>query len=438
MGERPNPRRVAADILASWETGRDKIDQVRDELLAGDGWDDRDRALVTEIVYGVVRHRNALRDELGNRVHAPLKRLQAGLLPILEVGLYQLRHLDRVPAHAAVNEAVNHARELAGDKPAGLVNAVLRASAKTPVERPVDAFSHPGNPLNRWRDHWAAQWGEEKSDTLVRFFSRVPPTGLRRNLLKTESDEQWHGILREEAVEFEAVVGWPGYLYAREIRPDDLPSFRRGLTTVQDPSTSLAVTALDPRPGETILDLCCAPGGKTALIWERMGGRGELVAVDKSLKRNQLTRRTLQRLGHTGVRVLTEDLLQFQGGPFDRVLIDVPCSGTGVAHRRADLLIRRAPLQIDQLAKVQRHLLNAAAELVKPGGVLVYSTCSLEPAENETRVSEFDKRHGDRFARDPLSGTAPEALRLGDGIAGTWPPRDGVDGAFVARWRRFE
>jgi 16S rRNA (cytosine967-C5)-methyltransferase len=434
---RPNPRRVAAEILTDWATSSRKVDEIRDKQFSKGQWEERDRALLTEMVYGVVRQKSVLDIELAELVTPPLDKLKPGLLEILEVALYQIRHLDRVPDHAVVNEAVEHARFVAGNNGGGLVNAVLRSALrKAPAERPVDAFNTPGTPFHRWRNYWSQQWGDDKTDTLVQFFKSIPPIGLRRNLLKTESDEQWQQILRDEGVKFEVLPDWPGYVYARDFRPSELKSLGQGLTTVQDPSPSMAVKALDPQPGERVLDLCCAPGGKTALIWEMMGGKGELLALDKSMKRNHQTRETLERMGHSAVEVISEDLLAYEGQPFDRVLLDVPCSGTGVAHRRADLLMRRTPLQVDQIAKVQRQLLVKAASLVKVGGVLVYSTCSLEPSENEKRVRLFDKRASEEFIREELPESIPQAMRTEKGVAATWPPRDKVDGAFVCRWRR--
>ncbi|HEB85062.1 MAG TPA: 16S rRNA (cytosine(967)-C(5))-methyltransferase [Bacteroidetes bacterium] len=436
--KRRNPRRVAAEIIARWEHSGEKIDSLRDEILGGEeGWDPRDRALVTELAYGVVRHLGELDGRLAELVSADLAKMQHRLLAILRVGLYQLLHLERVPVHAAVNEAVAHARALFGEGAAGLANAVLRRAATEQGFRFTDAFYAGKGLLHQWRSKWVEQWGEEKADAWIRFLSRIPPVGLRRNLLRTGDDASWAAHLREEGVSGEPHPGWPGYLYARGVKPAVLPSFQQGLTTAQDPAAGIAPAALDPQPGDAVLDLCCAPGGKTAVLWERMAAEGRLLAVDKSLKRNRLTREGLERLGHEGVEVETADLMSWSPQErFDRVLIDVPCSGTGVAHRRPDLLARRSPLDVPHLGKLQRSLLNRAAEWVKPGGVLVYSTCSLEPEENETRAGEFDKRSGGEFRRDELPETIPAAWRRGVGEAATWPPEHGVDGVYVVRWRR--
>jgi 16S rRNA (cytosine967-C5)-methyltransferase len=437
--DKKNPRRVAAEILAKWETGSQKIDTLRDDFLKdGDNWDDRDRALVTEITYGVVRKIASIDQELEEYVDSGLAKMQHNLLSILRVGLYQIRHLDRVPTHAVVNEAVEHARAWVNEKASGLVNAVLRRALRDSDRRPVDAFYIDGHQLNKWRFKWLEKFGEEKTDQLIRYFETVPEIGLRRNLLKTSSDEEWQEILKAEGVDFHTIDGFPGFVYAKKVRPSELKSFQDGITTVQDPATAISVRALDPQPGEKILDLCCAPGGKTAHIWEKMEGKGQLVAVDKHMKRNKMTREGLNRLGHEGVQVLSDDIMKMTKESYDRVLIDVPCSGTGVAHRRPDLLTNRSPLKIAKYGQIQRSLINHASQMVKVGGVLVYSTCSLETEENEMRVQGFNKKYPGDFVLESLSGDIPEGLVDQKGWVRTWPPSDNIDGAFVARWRRVK
>jgi len=434
-----NPRIVAAEIVAEWQKGNDKIDTIRDKYLAGeDGWDARDRKLVTELSYGVIRRVTELDHELDEIVSADLKKMQHGLLAILRIGLYQIRYLDRIPVHAATDEAVKSARKKYGEKATGLVNAVLRKAASKTVTRPVDAFYVEGSHLSHWRIKWQEKFGEEKTEELINHFKKIPAVSLRRNLLKTENDEEWFEILRKEGVEPQAIDGWPGFAYARGVNPAILPSFQSGISTVADPATGISVHALNPQPGEKILDLCCAPGGKTAHIWERMGSEGSLTAIDKSMKRNHQTRDGLKRLGHEGVNVISDDVIKMDHGNYDRVLIDVPCSGTGVAHRRADLLLKRHPLKVLKLGQVQRSLLQHAASMVKVGGILVYSTCSLEPEENEKRKAAFNKRYADEFEMVDFPEGIPEEWVLSKGEAATWPPKDVVDGAYVVRWRRIK
>ncbi len=448
-----NPRRVAVKILTTWQKSSGKIDAIRDTvLLKHPDLDARDRNLITELTFGVTRQVTELDRELDGLVKSGVGKMQHRLLAILRVGLYQIRFLDRIPASAAVDEAVSHARAIYGDKAGGLVNAVLRNAARQtetkeasmndipklkPGQRPVTAFYAQAGPLPQWRSHWNQNWGPEKTEELIQHFTTIPPVGLRRNLLKSENDAEWIEKLKTEGLEPEPVEDWPGYVYVKGVNPHGLPSFEEGLTTVQDPAAGIAPRVLDPQPGEYILDMCSAPGGKSAVIWELMKGEGRLLSVDKSMKRNKLTREGLKRLGHDGPTVFTADATSWSDGPFDRVLVDVPCSGTGVAHRRADLLVNRPPIQAMHQPKIQRSVLQKAAEMVKVGGVLVYSTCSLEPEENEKVVKFFEKKHGDRFERDDLPDSIPERWRIEKGMAKTWPPRDHVDGAFVARWRRI-
>ncbi|MDP8205072.1 MAG: 16S rRNA (cytosine(967)-C(5))-methyltransferase RsmB [Candidatus Electryonea clarkiae] len=437
-----NPRKIAVKIIEKWLDSNKNIDNIRDQYLNDNSLkDDRDRALVNEIIFGVIRNNGDLNQKMDILVQSDVKKMQNRLKAILLTSLYQIFYLDRVPAYAIIDESVNLTREIMGEKPTGLVNAVLRKATKMEKQdgqtvRPVNAFYAGVGILSQWRNKWVQQWGEEKTDELIQFFGNIPSTGLRRNRLKTNDDKSWIEILVSEGVEPEGIPGWDGYAYAKKIRPSTLPSFEKGLTTVQDPGAGLAIKALDPQPGENILDLCCAPGGKTALIWEIMQGEGTLTGVDKSMKRNKLTREGLKRLGHEGVKVISEDVVSFSEGEFDRVLIDVPCSGTGVAHRRADLLLKRPPLRVFEISKLQRKLLEHAARRVKPGGVLVYSTCSLEPDENEKRAQITEKKLGNDFERDELSDTIPAIWKLDKGEAATWPPRDKVDGAYVVRWRR--
>lgn len=324
------PRWVASSLLTQWAESRGgSIDSLRDRYLkSAPDWDDRDRALLTELLYGVTRHLPEIDSRLNELLTTTVRQMQPKLLSILRIGLYQLLYLDRIPDHAAVDEAVQQAKRFGGKKAGGLVNAVLRRAIRERGESDGDKTTGGGR-FDSWRVKWADQWGDEKATSLIEFFATVPPLGLRRNLLRSENDEQWLNLLRDEGVDPILIPNRPGYVHARGVRPDALESFENGTTTVQDPGAGIPVLILDPQPGERILDLCGAPGGKAAAIWERMGGEGELLTIDREAGRQERTKQTLERLGHTGVEVVTADLLEFETTPGDRVLIDVPCSGTG-------------------------------------------------------------------------------------------------------------
>jgi 16S rRNA (cytosine967-C5)-methyltransferase len=377
-----NARAVAFDLLQRWNHSR----RFADELLADHAGiaalPAADRALAMELFYGCLRQRLALDFLLDRQVTQPPR---AVVRDLLRLGLYQLVFL-RTPAHAAVHETVALAKQHAAAAEAKFVNAVLRRATPAALERaePWVRLSHPQWLYERHGAAWC-EWNNQP-----------PPVYVRGN-------QPWPGVLE------------PTPLHPLCYRVVDAPRFfaAPGKYYVQDPSTLLAVDVLDPQPGETVLDLCAAPGGKTTYIAQKMQHRGQVVAHDSSASRLALVGENCRRLG---VEIVT---LAHQAPKelFDRVLVDAPCSNTGVMRRRPDLRWRITPAEIARLAQTQRRLLAAAAAVTRPGGVLVYSTCSLEPEENEQVAGELPG-----FTRAP-----PRALV---------PPRDGMDGAFVTRYRR--
>lgn len=348
---------------------------------------------------------------------------------LLRTGLYQLFILDRIPDHAAVNETVELARKLGFAAQAGFVNALLRGCLRErdSLERDLAnlkesqldlGYSHP-----RWLcERWAERLGPDQVRSLLTWNNQSPSVYGRVNLLKT-SPADWPARLGAEGVETAAVeFDWvpAGWILRFERVPalTSLASFREGFFYVQDPSTLLAVVELGARPGESILDLCAAPGGKTTAIAQMMNNEGRITAFDPDPVRRRLIRENCDRLGVTNVRV-PEGRPTRPGELFDRILIDAPCSNTGVMRRRAELRWRITAAEIQRLRGVQLGLLRQAASSLKPGGTLVYSTCSLEPEENERVVEEF----------------------LKDASASGWvllrqrqlsPLVEGVDGAYVA------
>lgn len=317
---------------------------------------------------------------------------------ILRIGLYQLLWLDRIPAHAAVNESVALAARSA-PRLKGFVNAILRHYQREgeatqqeihqwQAEQPGLGFSHPDWLIARWEK----QFGPEATGKLLKWNNIPARTFARVNTLRTNGEElaaRWD----QEGVSYQpAEVDWaPGLFFELEKVPalSGLESFREGCFYLQDPSTALACRLLDPKPGDCILDLCAAPGGKTTLLAQMAGDQAEITAHDKSSKRLQLVRENCERLGVKSVRrfVSTEEL---PGRTFDKILLDVPCSNTGVLRRRIDLRWRLSESEIERLAKTQRRLIEQARACLKPGGRLVFSTCSLEPDENRTGL-KFSK-----------------------------------------------
>jgi 16S rRNA (cytosine967-C5)-methyltransferase len=314
------------------------------------------------------------------------------------------------------------------------VNAVLRGylreRSSTEAQlvelkraQPALGYSHPEWLCQRWRE----RWGEEPLRRLLEWNNTPPPIYARLNTLRATPDQLTREWTREGVDHAPAPCRWtrPGLVYEVKRHPPltTLPSFRQGFFYIQDPSTLLAVTVLQPQPGETVLDLCAAPGGKTTFLAQCMGNRGVIVASDPDPARCVQLRANCDRLGVTCVRWAETDADPNAPAPasFDRVLVDAPCSNTGVMRRRVELRWRIRPEELERLRRGQSGLLREAAARVEAGGTLVYSTCSLEPEENEQAVAEF-------LATQP--GFRLEAEhRLA-------PFQDQVDGAYVAKLRR--
>jgi 16S rRNA (cytosine967-C5)-methyltransferase len=437
-----NPREIAARVLGQRKAGGEFTEILLELALANARLSSADRGLCQEIVYGGVRWQATLdwliARKTGGREQKP------GLQNLLRLGLYQIFWLDRIPDHAAVNETVGLAKHGGFGQQAGFVNAILRGYlrevdattrllAELKTSNPAIGFSHP-----QWLvEKWQKNIGEEKTRQLLEWNNTPPKTFARVNRLKIDAGklvEKW----REENVDYDFVRREQleeNLVFELKSHPslNSLASFRDGWFYVQDPSTLLAVTELNPQPGETILDLCAAPGGKTTFLAQLMRNEGKIVACDISEERLKLVQENCQRLGVTCVEFCSSErefahfkksendqsrLTSAATNGFDRILVDAPCSNTGVMRRRVDLRWRISSEEISRLQQTQLDLLKLAVTKLKPGGVLVYSTCSLEPEENSEVVKEFLNRHTN-FKLESESELLPFA--------------DNVDGAYVAR-----
>ena len=426
------PREIAVRLLLRRRTGNDYTESLLEKELAGSKMGGADRGLLQELVCGVVRWESAL-DWL-----AAQKAERSSGKPVvdelLRLGLYQMFWLDRIPDHAAVNETVELAKMFGAEAQSGFINAVLRnclrerealetALEELKTEQPAVAWSHPQWLYERWRQRWES-W---QVRALMEWNNQPPLTYARVNLPRANIDTlrmQWD---RENV---EAVLipnpGWLGGSLVYQLRNHppltSLPSFTGGGYYIQDPSTLFASRELAPAPGESVLDYCASPGGKMAHMAELMGGQGRIVAHDVSPQRLKLIRENVTRLALPCVEVVeTEALSAMAPGTFDRVLVDAPCSNTGVMRRRVDLRWRIKIEEMDRLREAQLRILQQAAVHVKAGGTLVYSTCSLEPEENGLLVREFLKQR-------PSFHLQTERALL--------PFVEKVDGAYVARMVR--
>ncbi len=428
-----NPRQIAARILSQRQNSHEFTENLLEIALATARLSPADRGLCHELICGVVRWQATLDCLIARKTTAGREQRPA-LKNLLRLGLYQIFWLDRIPPHAAVHETVEQAKRSGYGHQAGFINAVLRGYlreadeirkilADMKISQPALGWSHPEWLVEKWRKNF----GEEKTRQLLAWNNTPSKTYARVNALKTDASklvERW----REENVDYDFFTrDWTGENLAFELKShpplNSLPSFRAGWFYLQDPSTLLAPALLGAQPGETILDLCAAPGGKTTFIAQQMHNTGKIIAQDLDQNRLKLVKENCARLGVTCVEPVLPSILNSQPATnFDRILVDAPCSNTGVMRRRVDLRWRIIPEEISRLQKTQLELLRQAATKLKPGGVLVYSTCSLEPEENSELVKQF-------LAAQPDFKLEIERQLL--------PFADGVDGAYVARLETF-
>lgn len=410
--------------------------------------DERDRALAGEIVTGTLRWMGAFDHLIAHYAGRPLRKLDPEVADILRLSAFQLLHLDRVPAPAVVNDAVDLARKAGKKSAAGLVNAVLRrlsrergalplpvrpdepeASREAAVVYLSTTLSHPAWLVERWLD----RYGFDAAETWASFDNQPAALTLRANTLAVTRDEL-SAQLRETGVLTEPARFAPDGLIVRDGNPLQTPLAGTGRFVVQDEASQLVALLIGARPGERVLDACASPGGKTTAMAAAMRNQGQIVAADVRGRRVALLVRTVAEAGAACVRVVQADVarpLPFMP-VFDAALLDAPCSGLGTLRRDPDIRWRRSPGELPRLASVQRTMLSGVAGAVRPGGRFVYATCSSEPDENEEVVaSVLDAEPSLRLAPELI----PPALRpflTPGGCFRTLPPRDGLEAFFAA------
>jgi len=401
-----------ADLPAALARGRADLD------------DERDRALTMEIVTGTIRWQRSLDYLIEHFARRPLSKVDADVVTILRLSLYQVLHLDRVPASAAVDDAVDLTRLARKPSATGFVNGVLRSVVRQRNRLPFPA--RPADPGDRemalaylgvthshpeWLvARWLERYGFDVTERWVRFNNEPPRLTLRVNRLRGSRDTLRDSLARD-GVETEPTPFAPDGLTVTAGNP--LRAALDGSFVVQDESSQLITQALGARPGDTVLDLCAAPGGKTTAIAADMEDRGLLVASDVRPRRMRLLTQTVKAAGAGHVRLLQVDAdgaLPFRP-VFDRVLVDVPCSGLGTIRRDPDIRWRRHEEELSDLARRQTALLERAAAVVRPGGRLVYATCSSEPDENDAVIEMFLRSRGNEFTPVDLRPELGERVR---------------------------
>lgn len=442
---RSDPRSRAVAILARVNTDGAFVSHELSRELADRDLGEHERNLLQKLVKGVIENRAYLDSVLSPYLSKGLDSLPAKVREALRLGAYQVLFLDRIHAGTAVNASVDITKRLAGPKLGNVVNAVLRrllregvtpVTGETTLQRIAREQSHP-----EWLvSHWIEQLGESEAEELCRFNNSTWRLCARVNTLRATPAECWAELTAEGVTVSPGT--WCADIGAIDRLPpgrklDELRSFQQGLFVVHDESSALIAHLVDPQPGETVIDVCAAPGGKTAHLAALMGNVGRIVACDRSPLRLRLIEEACPRLGISIVETycgagerLGLDLLA------DRVLVDAPCSGLGVIGRRPDIRWHRKPEKFVEFHALQVAILRGAAEQVKPGGRLVYSTCTTARAENEATIAAF-LAASPEFKLVPVTAAiAPAAVVTPEGFLRTWPHRHHMGGAFGAVMER--
>lgn len=432
------PREKALQILCRIEEGTfadGLLDQARRQF------EHRDNAFIHELVYGVLRARSRLDWALDRFSAQPVAKTDLQTRNILRLAAYQMLFLDRVPVSAAVNTSVELAKE--HGKKNGYVNGLLRSldrkrselgtpSGTDPVEGLSVLHSHPAWLVRRW----VKRFGPDRAEELLRLNNKPSPLVIRTNTLRTSRDEL-KAALEAQGAEVLPAAWSPLGLDLRsgpELR--SLTAYQAGLFLVQDEAAQLIGLMLDPRPGDAVLDACAAPGGKATHLAAAMQNSGTVVALESDPGRISRIRENSERLGTSIIRPVLGDAIMYREGSFDKVLIDAPCSGLGVLRRHPDGRWSKKEDIIRERAKVQREILKNCSTLLRPGGVLVYATCTTEPEENEEIIASFLAEAPGQFRiEDPRPFLPEKARTLVDesGFFRTFPAAPEMDGFFGAR-----
>jgi 16S rRNA (cytosine967-C5)-methyltransferase len=440
----PGAREHSLNILDRFWRTQQRLDAIQETYFRRHRIDPPERRRITVLTREVLRWKGRLDLWLQSASGADPQKWQRRLLLILEIGTYELLMDAQTPAYAAVDRAVALARKRVGNHTTGLVNAILRKITRIdPTKPPVPLsdirqkaawYSFPEWLFRRWCDHF----GERTAMELCTYFNNPPPLTIRRDITTVADGEFWF-MLNQEGIQLERIPGTDRFYWVRcgGNRLRQHPWFAKGKYAFQDRASGAVVEFLNPQPGETILDVCAAPGTKSLYLAELMNDHGRIFASDVVPERVQLGQRDLERHRKQSIIWEQKDATLDTYPEADRILVDAPCTGTGVIGRRPDIKWRRRPEQIPEMAQLQTHILNHVSQYLKPNGVLVYATCTLEPEENWQVVESFLNLNK-QFKIDKLPTSHSLPYRTDRASLETMPPRDRVDGMFAVRLRKTE
>jgi 16S rRNA (cytosine967-C5)-methyltransferase len=407
--------------------------------------DRRDVSLVTEIVNGTIKNRIYLDHVLQQFSKQKLEKLSPWVRNVLRISAYQILFLDKIPESAAVNEGVNLTKKYSHQGSVKFVNAVLRNIIRKKhelsfpeKEKNVSQYLSIKYSFPAWlTENFIKSYGEENTEKMFKYFNSVPPVWIRINNILT-TPEEIENLFSEKEVKIERSKYVPeGYKVAEGNPAMNMDAYKKGLFSVQDITSMFAVDILDPLPEENIIDVCSAPGGKTAFIAERMNNKGNVKAIELYEHRIKIIEENCKRNQITIVDAETGDArdlhLKYRE-EFDKVLADVPCSGLGVLGKRPDLKYHADSCKETGITEIQKDILKSSAGILKPGGVLVYSTCTLNKEENEDIVNNF-LLENKNFEKESFPDKYQEFI-TDEGYLQTLPFRDDINGFFIAKLRK--
>ena len=433
-------RSASIDILIEFDLNQNLDFSIADEL------DTREKAQVREYVQNIFRRRSYLDFLIDHYSSIGVDEMKAELKNILRLGIYDMLFMDSTPDYAAINEAVEIAKFKLGSKTGDLVNAIMRNLQRDIENLPKPAykdrtklvaatFSHPEWMVARW----SKRFGEREAFKLMQANNSRPNYYVRVNTLRTKP-ENFVKRMEKMGVEFEESEWLPNFYKVDSVQPFiEKGLLAKGVCQVQDIAAGLAPFVLDPQPGEKIYDLCAAPGTKSIMISDLTEGKADILAVDISADRLEKLAESALNFNAENIKIRRGDVLELSLPLADAVLLDAPCTGTGVLSKRADLRWRRDEEGLKNAIELQEQLLEEAANMVKLGGRLVYSTCSIEPEENMEQVKKLIEKMDDNFELEPLEDYVPEEVLTEDGKAyQTLPHVHGCDGHFGVLLKRVK
>ena len=446
-------RSLALEVLIEVDRDQAFSNLALNAALKREGFDRREAGLATEIVYGTLSRLNTI-DWMANQfLKKPMQKLEPWLRNLLRMSIYQLHYLDRIPDHAIVNEAVKEAKKHGHKGMVGLVNGVLRNYIRSKQELTVPAqwpkfkkiaieHSHPEWLVKRW----LSTFGEKDTIQMCQTNNQPPPVSVRVNELRASKQTVVEQLKKEhpDAIIQESSLSNTGLLVSQAGNAAASWSFREGFCTIQDESSMLVGFAVNPKPGMSVLDTCAAPGGKTTHLAEKMGNEGVIIALDIHPHKLKLIQENANRLGITIIHTKQADARDLPAdlstAPFDRILVDAPCSGFGVIRRKPDLKWQRQEKDIAAIAQMQVEILKQAAGWLKPGGTLIYSTCTVDPEENARLVHRFLDENQEFSLDSSLIQDMPTVLHphfhKSGGYIQILPHHFGSDGFFISRLKK--